>query len=48
MPALRKTADVFVFPSRTEGLPNAWLEAMAAGCAIVRPRRASAEKRPMK
>jgi len=33
--ALLKAADVFVFPSRTEGLPNALLEAMAAGCAIV-------------
>ena len=32
---LLKTADVFVFPSRTEGLPNALLEAMAAGCPIV-------------
>lgn len=35
VPALLKTADVFVFPSRTEGLPNALLEAMAAGCPIV-------------
>lgn len=33
--SLLKAADVFVFPSRTEGLPNALLEAMAAGCAIV-------------
>ncbi|MEK7756021.1 MAG: glycosyltransferase, partial [Planctomycetota bacterium] len=33
--ALLKTADVFVFPSRTEGLPNALLEAMAAACPIV-------------
>lgn len=35
VPALLKAADVFVFPSRTEGLPNALLEAMAAGRAIV-------------
>ncbi len=30
-----KAADVMVFPSRTEGSPNALLEAMAAGCAVV-------------
>ena len=35
VPALLKVADVFAFPSRTEGLPNAVLEAMAARCAIV-------------
>jgi glycosyltransferase involved in cell wall biosynthesis len=35
VPGLLKAADVFVFPSRTEGLPNALLEAMAAGCPIV-------------
>ncbi len=35
VPSLLKITDVFAFPSRTEGLPNALLEAMAAGCAIV-------------
>jgi len=35
VPALLRACDVFVFPSRTEGLPNALLEAMAAGCPIV-------------
>jgi glycosyltransferase involved in cell wall biosynthesis len=35
IPALLKSADVFAFPSRTEGLPNALLEAMAAGRPIV-------------
>jgi len=33
--ALLKIADVFAFPSRTEGLPNALLEAMAAARPIV-------------
>jgi len=33
--ALIKLADIFVFPSYTEGMPNALLEAMAAGRPIV-------------
>jgi glycosyltransferase involved in cell wall biosynthesis len=33
-PELRR-ADVFVLPSRTEGMPNALLEAMARGMAVV-------------
>ncbi len=35
VPGLLKIADVFAFPSHTEGMPNALLEAMAAGRPIV-------------
>ncbi len=35
VPELLAAADAFVFPSRTEGMPNAVLEALAAGMPVV-------------
>ena len=35
VPAILSAADAFLFPSLTEGMPNAVLEAMAGGLAIV-------------
>ena len=35
VPSLLRSAEIFAFPSMTEGLPNALLEAMAARCPII-------------
>jgi len=35
IPAILKATDVFVLPSFSEGLPNALMEAMTAGCACI-------------
>jgi glycosyltransferase involved in cell wall biosynthesis len=42
--AIYATADIFVFPSREEGMPNAVLEAMASGLPIIATRISGSEE----
>lgn len=44
LPALYRSADVFVFPSYDEGMPNVVLEALASGLPIVATRIAGTEQ----
>ena len=44
LPALYRSADVFVFPSYDEGMPNVVLEALASGLPVVATRIAGTEQ----